>query len=269
MKVALIPPTPDLRKLPRTGIHLILSHLFSDEYLEFYKERRLEGDYIILDNGAHEKGIGEEETGLLEKAALVASQEVVVPDALFDRRATVERARRFLRYIMTPKGQIAYSKAGNPRLMLVPQAAERAEWAVCLKAMLTAWDTITLGELESPVIGISKDYDLWRGGLPRLIRDFVEPLYDDRDFDVHLLGWANNLWSTAEIAGAFPWIRSTDSAKPFVFAKNLIQLEPGGRVPAYPRRDVNYFTESLTPRQWEIALVNVEVYKAAAENELI
>lgn len=269
MKVALIPPTPDLHKLPRTGIHLLLSHLFTDEYLKYYISRREEGDYLIMDNGAHELGIGEEEQTILDKAKMLRAQEVVVPDALFDRRATVERAKRFLRYIRAGKGAMSYVDAGQPRLMLVPQAKERAEWDVCLKALLTVWDTLVPSDFESPVIGISKDYDNWRGGLQRLIREFVEPLYDDRDFDVHLLGWANNLWTTAQIAGEFPWIRSTDSAKPFVFAKNNIRLEPGGRIPRYPRRDSGYFTTPLTPVQWETALVNIEVYKATAENELI
>lgn len=270
MRIALIPPTPDLTKLPRTGIHLLLSQNFSDErYVEYYKERRKYGDLLILDNGAHENGIGEEAHHLLAKSSVVNAQEVVVPDALFDRRATVERAKRFMRYIVSREGRKAYTSAGCPRLMLVPQAQERAEWGVCLHAMLTAWDRIVPEDMESPVIGISKDYDSWRGGLIRLISDFVEPLYDERDFDVHLLGWSNNLWMTAQIAQTYPWIRSTDSAKPFVFAKRLIRLEPGGRIPNYPRRDPNYFTESLTVAQWEIAMVNIEVYKAAAQNELV
>ena len=273
MRVALIPPTPDLHRLPRTGIHLVLSHLFNGSgYLEYYEERRDDGDYLVLDNGAHELGIGEEEKSLLLKAKSIRAQEVVVPDVLFDRRGTVERAKRFLRFVSSREGASTYEESGRPRLMLVPQATERNEWGVCLKTLLSAWDLHTSRsdtEFESPVIGISKDYESWRGGLKRLIKDFVEPLYEERDFDVHLLGWANNLWATAEIASEFPWVRSTDSAKPFVFAKRGIKLEPGGAIPRYPRRDREYFNESLLRWQWEIAMVNVEVYKAAALGELV
>jgi hypothetical protein len=270
MKIALIPPIPNLPNLPRTGIHLLLSQNFSSEpYVDYYRERRRKGDLLILDNGAHENGIGEGAEYLLSKATLVNAQEVVVPDVLFDRRGSVERTKRFLKYIVSKHGSVEYELAGSPRLMLVPQAPERAEWGVCLRAMLAAWDSIIPDHTESPVIGISKDYDNWRGGLVRLISDFVEPLYDERDFDVHLLGWSNNLWSTAEISLRFPWVRSTDSAKPFVFAKNHIRLEPGGHIPRYPRRDQEYFSKPLTPRQWEIAMVNIEVYKAAAQNELV
>lgn len=273
MKVALIPPIPDLRRTPKTGIHLLLSHLFKDpEYVSFYQERRHAGDLLILDNGAHEKGIGEKESSLLDKALQVGAQEIVLPDVLFDRTGTVERTRRMLSYIVT-RGWEKYVEAGMPRLMMVPQSQDKYEWQACLKALLNTWE-LHAGRapvpFESPVIGISKDYDNWRGGLHRLIRDYVEPVFDQRDFDVHLLGWANNLWSTAEIARDFPWVRSTDSAKPFVYAKNRIRLEPGGKIPRYPRRDSQYFNCSLArPGQWEIALTNIAVYRAAAENELI
>src|SRR4051812_382034 len=105
MRIALIPPIPDLNKLPRTGIHLLLSQNFgSERYVEYYKDRRKQGDLLILDNGAHENGIGEEAERLLSKVKKVHAQEVVVPDALFDRRATVERAKRFMRYIVSKKG---------------------------------------------------------------------------------------------------------------------------------------------------------------------
>jgi len=273
MRVALIPPTPDLHRLPRTGIHLLLSHLFDqDGYLEYYQARRDAGDYLILDNSAHEHGIGEREESLLRKATELNAQEVVVPDVLFDRRGTVEQMKRFMKFLTSPRGSQVYVDAGYPRLMIVPQAEIRNEWGMCLRAMLSAWDMFTSKmtmPLESPVIGISKDYENWRGGLQRLIRDFVAPIYDERDFDVHLLGWANNLWATAAIAEEFPWIRSTDSAKPFVFAKSGIKLEPGGKIPAYPRRDPEYFQEPLLEWQWRIALVNIEVYKAASENDLV
>lgn len=269
MRVALIPPIPDLHKLPRTGIHLLLSqHFRSKVYIEYYQERRNCGDHLILDNGAHENGIGEEASRLIAKASVVNAQEIVVPDALFDRRATVERTKRFLRHI-SGRGKEEYIQAGSPRLMLVPQAPERAEWDMCLRAQLAAWDKFLDGNMESPVIGISKDYDNWRGGLVRLLSDFIEPLYDERDFDIHLLGWSNNLWTTAKIAKEYPWVRSTDSAKPFVFAKKNIRLEPGGPIPRYPRRDPDYFLDSLPINQWEIAMFNVEVYRAAAQNRLV
>jgi hypothetical protein len=123
--------------------------------------------------------------------------------------------------------------------------------------------------MESPVIGISKDYDTWRGGLPYLIGHYVEPLRAQRKFDVHCLGWPSNLWSLAKVARAYPWIRSTDSAKAYVYAKNGILLEPGGPIPQYPKRDENYFTELLPRETRTIMRRNVEIFKATASDEII
>jgi hypothetical protein len=273
VKIALIPPIPDLHRIPQTGFHLLLTHLLEDErYLKFYQERRIAGDYLILDNSAHEKGLGEGGKALLRNATLLKAQEVVLPDILFDRKGTVERTRQALKWI-AGDGWNAYLDAGMPRLMMVPQAKERAEWSLCLEQLFRVWELwyprMPFG-LEEPVIGISKDYDTWRGGLVSLLSDYVAPHWHDRLFDVHCLGWPNNLWSIAKVQDRFGAdVRSTDSAKAFVFAKNHILLEPGGKCPKYPRRDKNYFSESLTEEQWGIALRNIEVFQAAAENEVI
>lgn len=272
MKVALIPPIPDLFRQPKTGIHLILSHLLQDErYFSFYKSRRAFGDYLILDNSAHELGASQTHALLLEQAASLKAQEIVLPDVLFDRRGTIERTKRMLKYLNEEEGKQAYLDAGSPALMLVPQGSDRPEWVTCLRGLMSVWDTYAEEIGARLVIGLSKDYDNWRGGLYQLIETNIYPLMSDekRDFDVHCLGWSNKLWSLAAIARDFPWVRSTDSAKPFVFAKNKILLEPGGPCPHYPRRDEDYFEESLTGIQWEIAKRNILVYQAAAGNELI
>jgi hypothetical protein len=270
VKVALIPPIPDLFRQPKTGIHLILSHLLEDDrYYLFYKTRRAFGDYLILDNSAHELGASQAHSLLLEQAASLRAQEVVLPDVLFDRRGTVERTKRMLKWLQTDEGASAYAGAWTPALMLVPQGSDRPEWTLCLKGLLQAWD-LYAPKTARMVIGLSKDYDNWRGGLYQLIEQNILPLRKEkRQFDVHCLGWSNNLWSLAAIARDFPWVRSTDSAKPFVFAKQRILLEPGGPCPKYPRRDAQYFEESLPKLEWEIARRNILVYQAAASNELI
>jgi hypothetical protein len=273
VRFGLIPPIPDLHRIPRTGLHLVLSHQFNDPtYEAYYRLRRHAGDYLILDNGAHELGAGQEPKDLLLKAASIQAQEVVLPDVLFDRRGTVHRSKRMLKWLTTYDGWATYVNAGMPRFMFVPQGTNMAEWATCLKHLFQAWDLFTSRmpeAIEDPVVGISKDYDTWRGGLKYLIERYVAPWRSNQPFDVHCLGWPSNLWTLAEVCRTFPWIRSTDSAKPFVYAKAGILLEPGGKVPKYPRRDPEYFNEPLTFRQWNIALRNVEVFRATATDMLI
>jgi hypothetical protein len=259
--------------IPETGFHLLLSHLLEhDDYLEFYKWRRTEGDYLVLDNSAHEFGAAQDHELLLRNAKALGAQEVVLPDVLFDRRGTLERTKRMLKWLISPEGWEVYQDSGMPRFMLVPQGNDRADWVQCLNQLLLLWDNYTYmtpTPIEEPVVGISKDYDNWRGGLTYLIGHYVAPLRVDRSFDVHCLGWPNNLWSLAHVHRHFPWVRSTDSAKPFVYAKADILLEPGGDIPKYPRRDENYFTERLELSMWEKAERNVEVFRASATDELV
>lgn len=270
MRIALIPPIPHLSDVQETGFHLVLSHLLRDEkYATFYRERRDRGDYLILDNGAHELGASRDHVELLKNAEMLGAQEIVLPDVLFDRRGTIERTKRMFKYLHTNEGWDKYEEAGRPNLMLVPQGTDRADWAVCFESLLALVDKYWMDEMGTLVLGISKDYDDMRGGLEFLIGHYVEPKMDSLDFYVHCLGWPRNLWSLATIAREFPYIRSTDSARPFVYAKHGILLEPGGEIPLYPKRDINYFSEELSQFQLKIAERNSLVFQAAANDELI
>lgn len=267
MKVALIPPIPDLTLWDSTGISLLLSHLLSNkQYRKYYKERSAE-DYLILDNSAHEYGSGNLPSVLLEQTKQVNAHEVVCPDVLFDAHATVEQTRRMLVYVK--KEWTQYVEAGSPRLMLVPQGNNRSEWGKCLKNLLRVW-AVHDSNMQPPVIGLSKDYDsLVKGGIVSLIDQYLQPLYEKEQMDVHCLGWPAYLWSLAEVHERFPWVRSTDSAKPFVYAQYGILLEPGGNIPSYPRRPPDYFDKPTTPELLWAAERNIRVFEAAATNDLI
>ncbi len=270
MQVGLIPPIAHLQTAKYTGFHLVLAHLLSDKrYFTFYKERRYEGDYLVLDNGAHELGAARDHVALLRDAATLNAQELVLPDVLFDRRGTIERTRRMLKWLNTKEGIRVYKIAGCPKLMFVPQGSDRAEWAACFVTLLEVIERYWQPEMGVPVLGISKDYDEMRGGLPYLIGHYVEPVRQRITFDTHCLGWPRNLWSLAKTAREYPWIRSTDSARPYVYARDRILLEPGGHVPTYPKRGDHYFSSILGSRELDIANRNCEVFIATANNDLI
>jgi hypothetical protein len=270
MRVALIPPIPDLPYQGTTDIHLLLSHLIGRSgYLEHYATRKAAGDYIILDNSAHENGSGNGARELLFQARLVRANEVVCSDVLFDCPGTIERTEAMLQYIASDHGWEAYYAAGCPRLMLVPQGTDEISWARCLKRLMYVWD-IHMSQLATmpPVVGVSKDYDDFvDGGIAHLISKYCRPL-TKRGVDVHCLGWPANLWALADVHRRCPWVRSADSAKPFVYARAGVKLEPGGPVPDYPHRTDDYFETPLT-NHTKLAACNVEVFKAAAVNELI
>lgn len=270
MKVALIPPVPDLGRYD-SDIHLLLSHLVDKRpYFEFYKRRRRAGDYLILDNSAHEHGSGNAVHQLLFQAMILRVNEVVCSDVLFDAKGTAEKTEAMLQYIASDRGWDTYVAAGSPRLMLVPQGRNEREISQCLHRLLYLWE-VHMARLATtpPVIGISKDYDdTVDGGIASLIVKYCAPARVRYWADVHCLGWPSNLWSLAEVCRQAPWVRSTDSAKPFVYARAGVRLEPGGEVPTYPHRTDDYFEKPLG-RSTIIAKANVEVFKAAATNCLI
>lgn len=273
MRIALIPPIPNLRSQATTGIHLMLSHLIERPgYLDYYRKRRAAGDYLILDNSAHEHGHGNKAQELLFQAMIVGAHEVVCSDVLFDAKGTVQATQAMLAYIRTDYGWDAYVAAGMPRLMLVPQGKTEREVEQCLHRLVILWmEYMQQLSGRPPVIGISKDYDdeILEGGIAEFIVKYVYPLRVSMRADVHCLGWPANLWALADVHRKAPWVRSVDSAKPFVYAAAGIRLEPGGDVPEYPHREPGYFSTPIGGRRATIARVNVEVFKAAATNELI
>lgn len=75
--------------------HLILPQVTNEEYINFYKRKRREGDLLILDNGAYE---GVEDWNLLIKAMDRYNPQVVaLPDFLLqDGEKTFVEARGFM-----------------------------------------------------------------------------------------------------------------------------------------------------------------------------
>lgn len=253
----------------------MLAHLLENtEYAAYYAQRHSEGEYLILDNSAHEHGKGNPMDVLLDLATSVGADEVVVPDVLFDRRGTLQGARKALEYLRTSTGRDHYFEAGTPTLMFVPQGTSRKDWRDCMAQLANMWGAHLASTGQSynskVVFGVSKDYDYVRGGISSLVTEIdmvrkkMFPLTQ-----VHCLGWPADLWSIAQVAREHPWVRSTDSAKPFVYAANEILLEPGGDVPKYPHREVDYFSTELSDLQARIAERNVEVYLATARDVLM
>lgn len=271
MKVALIPPIPELDFFGYGQFHLLLAHLLrNNTYLQHYRKQREMGAYLVLDNSAHE-GKGDSADKLLQLALATRAQEVVVPDVLFKANETVEGAIQA--HEIWFEGDKKTMGDLNPSLMYVPQGDDVDDWCECLKYLLGIhMNSARKYEIRrSPVIGISKDYEMWDGGILALIKHRLIPILQRHDIryrvypKVHLLGWGRNLWALKELASECSWIRSTDSAKPFVYAANEIELNSDLPVPEYPKRSINYFTTRLTTKQRRTAAINVSVFTHVAK----
>jgi hypothetical protein len=270
VKAALICPVPELKRFANGSLHLLLAHLLSKpEYRAHYAKQRRHGAYLILDNSAHEFGAGSDPEELLLRAMDISAQEIVVPDVLFSHEGTLAASDHALQtWIQDPHKTIFVL---NPRLMYVPQGKAPYEWARCLTGLIQLHRKATKWGLRRDfVIGLSKDYETWGDdGLEDLIVGYLEPCFETAQriglrFDVHMLGWGRNLWKLEGIAQRHKWIRSIDSAKPFVYALSDVRLNPAEDAPTYPTRGLNYFTRRLTPEQVPLAEANSLCFKAIA-----
>lgn len=262
MKTGLICPIPHLGEFGTGEFSLILDHLCEiPEYLNHYKMMARKGAHIMLDNSAHEFGQGNGYEQLLERATEIGARELVCPDQLFSSTGTIMLTTQALNYYHDMSRSVQL-----PQLVLVPQGESIYEWGNCLNTLVKAFDRRFPGQKFT--IGISKDYEMWPRGLTNLLTRFIRPLRADYSFDVHLLGWGRDLAALSSIAANFPWIRSVDSAKPFVYASNEIALTLDAVSPEYPKRSTDYFFRALDDRQLDIARHNVKIFQTRANHVL-
>ena len=264
MKTALIPPIPHLEEAKGREYHLTLAHLVetSPYYQAFYLSEAAQGSYVILDNSAHENSHGQPIAKLLELAPKVGAREIVIPDKLFDWKETVISACDTFQYLSE-----YYEDHPSPyRWMFVPQGHDEQEWRICLEELVgLISDTYkTRPSLLSQgfTLGLSKDFEVWSGGLLFLITKYLLPLREKHGCDIHLLGWGRKLWALKAINdNVGDQIRSIDSAKPVVYAFSEISLNPNCMIiPPYPKRSETYFEDILTEKQLEIARHNISVF---------
>lgn len=271
MRAAVIPPIPHLGEFAVGAMHLLLAHLCDNpDYVRHYKEVRKNGAYLILDNSAHEfkEGCGPEE--LAAFARVLRAQEVVVPDVLDNGPATAERATEALETWFENGRNLMGTL--NPSLMYVPQGVSKDEYFDCMEELIRLQVYMARKKhlRRDFVLGISKDYQDFPGGLEEILSvvgRVKETLWDEKEIkmSVHILGWHRQLWILRDLAAKFPWVRSTDSCKPFQFAMAGIALDPDLPPPTYPgRHAVDYFSTRLTGRNLNKARINVEIFRKTA-----
>lgn len=267
MRAALIPPITQLKRFGVGDFHLLLSHLLSDSrYKEHYILQRSMGSYLVLDNSAHEQGEGNDPIELMTQARNIGAQEVVVPDVLFDAERTVEAA------ISAHEAWGSWFGSDEiPALMYVPQGQNYTEWRECLTDLVRV-HRYSANRANMPphlVLGVSKDYEMWDGGLFRILEETVKPLRDHLlsegvKMQVHMLGWGRDIKALEIIAHRFPWIRSTDSAKPFVYALSGIRINIDKDTEEYPGRPDDYFEREMNTAEVACARHNARIFRAVA-----
>lgn len=243
MKVAPIPPVSLLRHYAFESYHLALlvECQKSQDYCDFYAERSIEGKHVILDNSAHELGHSRDLSRLLAVAETIRPAEVVLPDRLFfgdDTAKMSQEAALEIGHYFPEMG-----------LMGVPQGRTIYEWSDCLNELLKIQNLTT--------IGISKDYEVWQGGLRYLVSLVPTKI------PIHMLGLGRSPQGLKGLARDYPNVRGIDTAKPFVYAASRIQLGVTLHTPEYPRRSEDYFNLDADSQFAALSMHNWENFKTS------
>jgi len=141
IQITHIVPTDYLSYLPlhkrHKCIHLLLAHQVLNDYryTSYFLEKKLRGDYLILDNSAFEFGEAIADTRLVEAIKLCNPNEVILPDRLYDSATTINRSLEFLEKY----------KHLNIRFMAVAQGNTLNEWVSCYEKFAYCADIYSIG----------------------------------------------------------------------------------------------------------------------------
>lgn len=233
MKVAFITPSKLLAKLPEvSGYHLILGQeVFKDpNYAWEYAQRIQKGEYVILDNGAYEKGESISVSTFAEMAIQLRPQGIILPDVRFNSIETLFRVEDSLRYFRK-----VFPKEYHPDLYAVPQGKNLAE----VLSMLNGY--ASMGEING--IGIYSEIgEVTELGNRNNFLQYLEVHgYVEERFKYHLLGMEEDFTALKHLS-RYPWVTGIDSAKPIVCGLQGNDIHPDGTTSKiYEHRPKHYF----------------------------
>lgn len=230
MKFAVISPIPLLRKYAVVSdYHMALTHLVleSEEYANFYKERRERGDYVILDNSLIELGEAADIDTVLKAAEIIKPNEVILPDCFRNGKRTIEMIEDALYHF------------GNEfrkyKLMAVAQGLNYDEWLDCHDELVTFEEVSCIGipKVSSTFPDlISGRYDL----CCKLNNGRYKP-----DKEYHLLGVWDNPYPEISGISAYKWVRGVDTVLPVLMGTMGIAFNDiDGMLIERPKRAVDF-----------------------------
>jgi hypothetical protein len=242
VRLALIPPLAHLDKLDETDYQLMLPDLASRpktglEYMEAYLWAKKRGDYVILDNGAAEGKVYPIRI-LMDVAAAVEVDEIVVPDVMKNKNGTIAAAEKF--FNQKPSLDFKY--------MFVAQGTSFSEVAesVVAASKIQAITTIglprhlldTLGHLDAR----------------RIVAMWINMMFGPR-FEIHCLGANSKAKQEALLLSDMPFIRGMDTSMPFVYAQAGLYLKHSSQV---ENRKHGYFDRECNPAYMDYNIVTMK-----------
>jgi hypothetical protein len=230
--------------------YFCLAHLYikSKHYRKFFKRVKKRGKFITLDNSAAERSLVTEDA-LIKIVKDLMPNEVIAPDVLFNKKATVNNLNKFIRR-MSKEGLI-----GKVDILGCPQGRTKHEWLECYETMLQDpyVNVIGLSKISVPYCWYKKAQK--DRHIAKARRICVKYLYKKGLLlkPIHCLG----MGSPHEYKGynRYPFLRSTDSCYTVLAAVNGVKFGKTRfkRIPT-PH---DYFEKRLTAKNIYAALHNI------------
>jgi hypothetical protein len=243
IKFAPIVPTAFIGRVPDQKFHLLLAHIVEQDpqYLTRYLQLRLEGHYLLLDNGAYEFGGSVDPNKLLAMARKVCASGVFLPDVRFDMKRTLTGVERALPFF----------KGSSFDLYGVPQGNDLFTVLDCYSALYSMGIRhFGLYEEIGEVTKVGTRIDF----LHQL--EMMNLVYPDAYY--HMLGAEEDPRILAQYS-QFNFVGSLDTAKPFVCGLFEKVYSPNRILKNYPHRPKGYF--ELTDKE-----VSLNAYLTGVEN---
>lgn len=224
--------------------------------MDFYRQRRAEGDWLILDNGEAE-GARVDYQQLLTVAAQLEVQEIVVPDVLNNCDETIKHARNFFSYLFGGTHPYLTSPLQyyNFQFMGVIQGQILAEYLKCLHFFeREAWiSTLALPRAMNYNIDRTSRYTLAEG-----LINYGSRFGTAETKNIHCLGSSNWIREVAAL-GELPNVRSMDTSLPVVLGLEGISVQANVH---QPRRN-NFFGQTISraSNEWEITYDNCITFR--------
>lgn len=236
MKLAAITSSEGFFAIKRSELsyHMVLGQdlVSCADTHNFYANRHLRGDFIMVDNGAAEPS--EERvpfSEIVHAADTVGADEIVMPDVLRDKQGTLELLR-----------DIDTIRLVHPRQRcLVPQGATLSEWLQCLDYMIEY--------IPFATIGIPKHLEAIEGGRKCALEQIIRQGYH-KHYHVHLLGvWKHPFTEIGQAIETLPTVRGIDTAAPIAYAQNR----------SFIRDDVHFSVDWKGSVPFSLALDNIQI----------
>ena len=232
-----------------------LAHMLTNS--KYRENMRILGGltFLILDNGAYEIGTLSIQT-LLDLALDVKASELILPDVLHDSQATLKATGKALDYLFLFGKEFTETK----RMMLVPQGTDLIDWIACAELLITDYK-VRFGN-KPFTIGVPKVTAKFLGGRRNLLSKFLVEAQMIHQFDIHLLGVAEDIHQIKQLAQAHgKHIRTIDSARPFIWAHANRYLSVIHEDTDYPGRPADYFNLDFSYTQKLLTLNNIFTYE--------